>query len=490
MAYVAAYVLRRTGCFLPIEFWFLPGEMEAIKDCVPLATSVGAVCRVLDTQSMRHVGGWQTKINAIVQTDYRHVLHLDADNIVRNDPTYLFDSPEYEGTGAIFWPDDFSQVSMVTNTMLKAVGLPEDGPHRGFETGQILLDKKRCWPALLMAKHFADYADYWGGVGGKKRNKAVVWYGDKDDFWMAWRLTGCGSVHMERPVFPFNPGGFFEHKDPRGRILFQHVTRSKLSLSEGKLIAELPNRGCCVEAIEGMTPIPWLEPGDIVGAAELISPERHFRLWDDDQTRGVWIDVVRRNEYRLPDKFDSSDVVIDIGGQTGSFAFAAGKRGARVIAFEPYEPSFRRLQHNTQGLNVEAHNVAVLRSDRKAGQVTLHDHSGEYKCGSFTLEHRGATQATWQVEGITLDDVLRQHEFVRLLKMDCEGSEWPLLYTSSELDRVQAVCGEYHEIPQADGEWEYEWNAAGLNQFLVACGFRQIEVCEHLWPWGHFWATR
>jgi hypothetical protein len=79
---------------------------------------------------------------------------------------------------------------------------------------------------------------------------------------------------------------------------------------------------------------------------------------------------------------------------------------------------------------------------------------------------------------------------VRLLKMDCEGSEWPLLYTSSELDRVQAVCGEYHEIPQADGEWEYEWNAAGLNQFLVACGFRQIEVCEHLWPWGHFWATR
>ncbi|MFM7149963.1 MAG: hypothetical protein ACKO23_08985, partial [Gemmataceae bacterium] len=31
----------------------------------------------------------------------------------------------------------------------------------------------------------------------------------------------------------------------------------------------------------------------------------------------------------------------------------------------------------------------------------------------------------------------------------CEGAEWPILLTSRELQRVEAICGEYHlgELP-------------------------------------------
>ena len=35
---------------------------------------------------------------------------------------------------------------------------------------------------------------------------------------------------------------------------------------------------------------------------------------------------------------------------------------------------------------------------------------------------------------------------VRLLKLDCEGAEWPILLTSQRLDLIDEICGEFHEI--------------------------------------------
>jgi hypothetical protein len=35
---------------------------------------------------------------------------------------------------------------------------------------------------------------------------------------------------------------------------------------------------------------------------------------------------------------------------------------------------------------------------------------------------------------------------VRLLKLDCEGAEWPILLTSRRLHLIDEICGEFHEI--------------------------------------------
>jgi hypothetical protein len=35
---------------------------------------------------------------------------------------------------------------------------------------------------------------------------------------------------------------------------------------------------------------------------------------------------------------------------------------------------------------------------------------------------------------------------VRLLKLDCEGAEWPILLTSQRLGLIDEICGEFHEI--------------------------------------------
>jgi hypothetical protein len=40
---------------------------------------------------------------------------------------------------------------------------------------------------------------------------------------------------------------------------------------------------------------------------------------------------------------------------------------------------------------------------------------------------------------------LQRFKRVRLLKLACEGAEWPILVTSKELRRVDAICGKYQE---------------------------------------------
>ena len=55
------------------------------------------------------------------------------------------------------------------------------------------------------------------------------------------------------------------------------------------------------------------------------------------------------------------------------------------------------------------------------------------------------------VETISLDQILfaasdALRRPIRLLKIDCEGSEYPILFTSTHLHVVEEICGEYHDV--------------------------------------------
>jgi hypothetical protein len=52
------------------------------------------------------------------------------------------------------------------------------------------------------------------------------------------------------------------------------------------------------------------------------------------------------------------------------------------------------------------------------------------------------------VAAVALDEVLKRFERVKMLKLDCEGSEFPILLTSRELARVQEIVGEIHELDE------------------------------------------
>jgi FkbM family methyltransferase len=168
------------------------------------------------------------------------------------------------------------------------------------------------------------------------------------------------------------------------------------------------------------------------------------------------------NEYRLPERFKPGDVVIDVGAHIGSFAEAAVSRGCRkVVCIEPdrsnLEIAAANLRPHVESGRVELVRAAAWRSDRNADALRFDGHHPFPKSfpGMEGIVNTGSGSVIWgsgePVAKVALDDVVdratdRGERRVRLLKLDCEGAEWPILMTSQRLGLIDEICGEFHEI--------------------------------------------
>jgi FkbM family methyltransferase len=203
------------------------------------------------------------------------------------------------------------------------------------------------------------------------------------------------------------------------------------------------------------------------------------------------------DEYELEQRvFQPDDVVIDIGAHVGAFTDACVRRGARrVLAFEPEIDNFRRLA-SAAGTHdgVRLYNLAVFRSDAPEGLTLTHSGHAAGNTGGGTvmgggrhLDYDGqvmdASAHMQSVPAVALDEILEPLPRVRLLKLDCEGSEFPILLTSRLLDRVGEIVMEYHECdpevhrqldPIARVEGFDEYRVRDLQAHLEARGFDVI----------------
>lgn len=198
-----------------------------------------------------------------------------------------------------------------------------------------------------------------------------------------------------------------------------------------------------------------------------------MRLRDFTQDEVAFQEVYLQNEYRLPDRFIPTDIIVDVGAHIGCFALACLRRGAhRILCFEPDPANFALLVENMRPYNpiVGTHPVAVWRSDRDEA-VSLYAHTNRAATAMSYIRPydplRDRCQAT---PGVPLDAILEDAGVVRLLKLDCEGSEYPILYTSKELHRVQEIVMESHE-KMGFPEWEGQCNSRGLAAVLRGEGF-------------------
>ena len=164
---------------------------------------------------------------------------------------------------------------------------------------------------------------------------------------------------------------------------------------------------------------------------------------DHSDDRSVWTSVVDDDEYRI-DAIAPEDVVLDIGMHTGSFcarAYLAGSR--RIYGFEVDADNYNLATVNV-GRFAQVHHCAIVRSDDRKDDPL-------YYTGHVPMEHElntgvGTVFGTEGVEvpTVPLDEILEQFEGVRLIKIDAEGSEWPILYTSKRLRQVEEIVGEWH----------------------------------------------
>ena len=222
-AWVCIHMLRRIGCKLPIELWHLgPDEMTDPwrLALMPLGVQCIDALEVRQRHPARILNGWELKPYAILHSRFREVLLLDADNVPIVDPTFLFGTPQYGKYGAIFWPDYGSLAP--ERSIWRLTGLAyRDEPE--FESGQIVVDKQRCWRPLNLTMWMNEHSDFWYGPI----------HGDKETFHLAWRTLDVDYAMPSTPIESLD-GVMCQH-DFEGRRIFQHRNMHKFRL-------DTPNR--------------------------------------------------------------------------------------------------------------------------------------------------------------------------------------------------------------------------------------------------------
>lgn len=199
--------------------------------------------------------------------------------------------------------------------------------------------------------------------------------------------------------------------------------------------------------------------------------------------QNIYNEVYRDNEYSVP-TLTQDDIVIDIGAHLGFFAMRCVENGAgKVIS---YEPSPRNIEYLKQNLsrftNVEVIEKAVwCKSDLTISFETTRELGKDNSSLGTAFTKSGTSRVTT----ISLDDILQQYDKVRLLKIDAEGAEYPILYCSSMLDKVEEIVGEIHDINQENVlesplSYTKECNRVDLINHLKSFGF-ELEVQPTQW---------
>ncbi|GMF20812.1 unnamed protein product [Phytophthora fragariaefolia] len=109
-AYATIRALRSVfDCQLPIEIWYRKKEIrpgtEALSPLLEFANTSKAGDISFHEIDDYWATGFGAKVYAVYNSFFERVLFLDADNVPARDPTYMFESPEFLDTGAVFWPD-------------------------------------------------------------------------------------------------------------------------------------------------------------------------------------------------------------------------------------------------------------------------------------------------------------------------------------------------------------------------------------------------
>jgi FkbM family methyltransferase len=196
--------------------------------------------------------------------------------------------------------------------------------------------------------------------------------------------------------------------------------------------------------------------------------------------REVFVDQVYQKclEYLTTE----ASVVIDIGANIGAFSVltAARNHALTVYCYEPFAENFRLLQENIHlnGLDgrIKAFQCAVG-AERQTRTVFLTVAGG----ASSMYEKHGQKV---DLEVVALKDILADNHLERcdLLKVDCEGSEYEVLYSTPDdvFARIDAIGMEFHEqFGTGKGE--------ELHAFLESRGFR---VDLEKGPPGYIWARK
>ncbi len=143
-------------------------------------------------------------------------------------------------------------------------------------------------------------------------------------------------------------------------------------------------------------------------------------------------------------------LVIDVGAGLGEFCISAAKKCPHglVYAYEPFGESFELMQENISLNNVMNTAVFQYAVGRNVGPMHLKTASGVPVLYSTAMDDIHVGRHDEVVQGTTLDEIFGAFHIEKcdLLKIDCEGAEYDILFhtSSSTFHKIKRICLEYH----------------------------------------------
>lgn len=238
----------------------------------------------------------------------------------------------------------------------------------------------------------------------------------------------------------------FHNRLFRNKYKYNGKVHENLEIPEGTNIGEIsPNFGSIVHEKRWMHQRRSDYRYDIQNK-NLENYESRLCFRKNTLDEDIFKSVFYSNVYRLPDFLNPKSKIIDIGAHIGSFAYSCLVRGCdNIICFEPDIENFEILTKNLEQFKgkVKNENKAVW-GNREVEKLYF---SGFVmpNTGHGTVFFERINRPTY-VRYVTLDEILVNYDNIDILKLDCEGSEYNIIYNTENLHKIKRIVGEYHEI--------------------------------------------
>ena len=179
---------------------------------------------------------------------------------------------------------------------------------------------------------------------------------------------------------------------------------------------------------------------------------------------------------KLMAKLPENPLIIDIGANAGFFnvLLFSKLKGARVFAYEPLRSNIelfkKTIGENSSLKNIHLEQLAVTGAKKEKVELFTEDTEDNTVVSSVFSGFNKLNQKSISVPAKSLTSIIETNNFqkVDLLKLDCEGSEYDIIYNtdSTILKKVDMMVIEVHEI---DNEKN---NLKSLDHYLLSLGYK------------------
>lgn len=185
-------------------------------------------------------------------------------------------------------------------------------------------------------------------------------------------------------------------------------------------------------------------------------------------TPNMLANEINNGEYKFINELDlKNKTVIDIGANLGIVSIILAKKnpGIKIYAFEPLIENYENLLKNIElnGIDkntITVENKAVTKDGRNINMSINLNNRGGSSISDVISVNSSMSKANCGIESITLENIIKKYQInkIDLLKIDCEGSEYEILYNTKEdiLKNIDYLVGEFHENKDLTNEYDID----------------------------------